>query len=40
MADPFVLIFDQFEEILTLDPADLAAKEAFFIEVGAASGVE
>ncbi len=35
-ADPFVLIFDQFEEILTADPTDLAAKEAFFAEVGAA----
>ena len=29
-----VLIFDQFEEILTLDPTDLAAKEAFFSQVG------
>ena len=29
-----VLIFDQFEEILTLDPTDLEAKRAFFAEVG------
>ena len=36
VADPVVLIFDQFEEILTADPTDLAAKEAFFAEVGAA----
>jgi WD40 repeat protein len=35
-ADPFVLIFDQFEEILTADPADLAVKEEFFAQVGAA----
>ena len=35
-ADPYVLVFDQFEEILTADPADLAAKEAFFAQVGAA----
>jgi WD40 repeat protein len=35
-ADPFVLIFDQFEEILTADPTDLAVKEEFFIQVGAA----
>ncbi len=34
-ADPFVLIFDQFEEILTADPADLAVKEEFFAQVGA-----
>jgi WD40 repeat protein len=31
-----VLIFDQFEEILTLDPTDQAAKAAFFVQVGAA----
>jgi WD40 repeat protein len=31
-----VLIFDQFEEILTLDPTDKAAKETFFQQVGAA----
>jgi tetratricopeptide (TPR) repeat protein len=31
-----VLIFDQFEEILTVDPTDRAAKEAFFAQVGAA----
>jgi WD40 repeat protein len=36
VADPVVLVFDQFEEILTADPTDLAAKEAFFAEVGAA----
>ena len=29
-----VLIFDQFEEILTLDPTDIKAKEAFFAQVG------
>ncbi len=29
-----VLIFDQFEEILTVDPTDVAAKEAFFREIG------
>jgi WD40 repeat protein len=29
-----VFIFDQFEEILTLDPTDLEAKRAFFAEVG------
>jgi tetratricopeptide (TPR) repeat protein len=31
-----VLIFDQFEEILTVDPTDRAAKEAFFAQVSAA----
>jgi hypothetical protein len=31
-----VLIFDQFEEILTLDPTDEAAKARFFEEVGEA----
>ncbi len=31
-----VLIFDQFEEILTLDPTDLDAKREFFAQVGAA----
>ena len=30
-----VLIFDQFEEILTVDPTDQAAKEVFFAQVGA-----
>ena len=35
-AEPVVLIFDQFEEILTVEPADLAVKDAFFAEVGAA----
>jgi WD40 repeat protein/tetratricopeptide (TPR) repeat protein len=35
-ADTVVLIFDQFEEILTVDPTDRAAKEAFFAQVGAA----
>ncbi len=29
-----VLIFDQFEEILTLDPTNLAAKTAFFEQIG------
>ncbi|MCP4543702.1 MAG: hypothetical protein GY832_41845 [Chloroflexi bacterium] len=29
-----VLIFDQFEEILTMDPTDRAAKEEFFAQVG------
>jgi tetratricopeptide (TPR) repeat protein len=29
-----VLIFDQFEELLTIDPSDRSAKEAFFDEVG------
>jgi hypothetical protein len=33
---PQVLIFDQFEEILTLDPADQEAREAFFVQVGEA----
>jgi WD40 repeat protein len=33
---PLVLIFDQFEEILTADPADQEAKQAFFEQVGAA----
>jgi len=31
-----VLIFDQFEEILTVDPTDIEAKDAFFAEVGTA----
>ena len=31
-----VLIFDQFEEILTLDPTDQAGKAAFFTQLGAA----
>jgi len=31
-----VLIFDQFEEILTVDPTDRAAKQAFFRQVGEA----
>jgi hypothetical protein len=30
------LIFDQFEELLTVDPTDAAAKEQFFEQVGAA----
>src|SRR5258708_3505530 len=30
-----VLIFDQFEELITIDPSDRSAKEAFFDEVGA-----
>lgn len=29
-----LLIIDQFEEVLTLDPTDIAAKEAFFEELG------
>jgi hypothetical protein len=29
-----VLIFDQFEEVLTLNPADQARKEEFFTEIG------
>ena len=35
-SEPLVLIFDQFEEILTVDPTDRAAKEVFFAQVGAA----
>ncbi len=35
-SDGTVLVFDQFEEILTNDPADRATKEAFFAQVGAA----
>lgn len=35
-AKPLVLIFDQFEEILTVDFTDRAAKEAFFAQVGTA----
>ena len=31
-----VLIFDQFEEILTADPTDVEAKEAFFAQLGVA----
>ncbi len=31
-----VLIFDQFEEILTIDPTNLDAKEEFFVSVGEA----
>src|SRR5262249_4978722 len=31
-----VLLFDQFEEILTIDPSNQAAKTAFFSKVGAA----
>lgn len=33
---PEVLVFDQFEEILTLDPTDYDAKVAFFEQVGRA----
>src|SRR5262249_11525969 len=33
--DDEVLIFDQFEEILTVDPTNVAAKRAFFAQVGA-----
>jgi hypothetical protein len=35
-ARPQALIFDQFEEILHLDPTDVAAKEEFFDQAGAA----
>jgi WD40 repeat protein len=35
-SDPVVLIFDQFEEILTVEPADLTVKDAFFAQVGEA----
>jgi hypothetical protein len=31
-----VLIFDQFEEILTIDPTDVEARQVFFEQVGAA----
>jgi WD40 repeat protein len=34
-APRMVLIFDQFEELLTTDPADIAAKQAFFDQLGA-----
>ena len=34
--DSVVLLFNQFEEILSVDPRNLAAKSAFFDEVGAA----
>jgi len=33
---PEFLIFDQFEEVLTIDPTDRTAKNAFFAKVGAA----
>jgi hypothetical protein len=33
---PLVLIFDQFEEILTQDPTDVELKATFFAQVGAA----
>jgi WD40 repeat protein len=33
-----VLIFDQFEEVFTLDPADLEAKQEFFRQLGEALG--
>jgi hypothetical protein len=33
---PLALIFDQFEEILTLDPTDIEAKREFFTQVGEA----
>ncbi|UCH61131.1 MAG: PD40 domain-containing protein, partial [Anaerolineales bacterium] len=35
-SDSVVLIFDQFEEILTIDPTDRQNKAAFFAELGAA----
>ncbi|MDQ3701015.1 MAG: hypothetical protein M3442_08870, partial [Chloroflexota bacterium] len=34
--DAAVLVFDQFEEVLTADPTDEAAKRAFFAQVGLA----
>jgi WD40 repeat protein len=34
--DGVLLVFDQFEEILTADPTDVAAKEQFFAQLGAA----
>ncbi len=37
-ADPIVLIFDQFEEIIAVEPADRDAKEEFFTQVGQALG--
>lgn len=33
---PLVVIFDQFEQLLTSDPGDLAAKHEFFADLGAA----
>jgi WD40 repeat protein len=33
---PLLLVFDQFEEVLTLDPTDRPAKEAFFQQLGTA----
>jgi hypothetical protein len=36
VGDGTVLIFDQFEEILTVDPTDRLAKAEFFAQVGAA----
>ena len=36
VSSKFVLIFDQFEEILTVDPTDHDAKVEFFTQVGAA----
>lgn len=35
-AEPLALVFDQFEEILTLDPTDIAAKREFFAQAGEA----
>jgi hypothetical protein len=35
-SDGIVLIFDQFEEVLTIDPTDTAAKHVFFQQLGAA----
>jgi WD40 repeat protein len=34
-ADDIVLIFDQFEEIITIEPTNLEAKTAFFTQLGA-----
>jgi WD40 repeat protein len=35
-SDGIVLLFDQFEEVLTVDPTDVDAKHAFFQQIGAA----
>jgi WD40 repeat protein len=36
LQDPEFLVFDQFEEILTIDPAERAGKSAFFAQLGLA----
>jgi hypothetical protein len=33
-ADGVALLFDQFEEILTVDPTDQDAKHEFFVQLG------